>query len=521
MISSDTHVVARADGKSTPVWLVWVSAFVVATALYVATANRGAQWQDSGLQQLRIVNGQIENSRGLALTHPLQYYLGRAAIRLPAIEPAFAITLVSALAGAIAVANLTAAIWLLTQRAAAAIIPATALMLSHTFWQHATHTESYALVAALLSAEWLCLAAYARSGRAVFLVLLGLANGLGVANHLLAILVTPIDAVVIGAALRRKKLSARQATTTVALWLAGTLPFTLLVASQALATGELVETLRSALFGKYSDAVLNISLGPRILMLSAGYVGYNLPGLTVPLAILGVLVAWRHSIFGKWLAPILLAELLLYAAFVFRYAIADQYTFFFPVYMLLTIFAGFGLTRVLTWRRGPLRTTLLAASVLTALWTPIVYLGVCDLMHSRGALQSMVGAKPYRDGYRTFFVPWGIGDDAAARVNIELARLIGVDGLILVADPMIGFGVRYAQAVGRIPSTVEISLIDQTSTSGSEESWRIRLGEAFEAGRPIVQAPRDRDAPELCAPDAIWTRVGDLYRFDGFRTPPN
>ena len=138
---------------------LWLLVFVAALALYVLTANRGVQWQDSGWQQYRIVTGQIGHPYGLALTHPLQFLLGWLAIRaLPMLEPAFAITLVSALAGAVAVAGVAALVRLLTGRVGPAVLAAVALLFAHTFWRHATITESYTIVAALLTLEWLCIA---------------------------------------------------------------------------------------------------------------------------------------------------------------------------------------------------------------------------------------------------------------------------------------------------------------------------------------------------------------------------
>lgn len=498
---------------------VWFGVFVLAAALYVATANRGPQWQDSGLQQLRIVSGQIENTRGLALTHPLQYYLGRAAIRLPIAEPAFAITLISSFAGAIAIANLATAVHLLTQRAAAALIASAALMLSHTFWQHATHTESYALTAALLTTEWLCLAAYARSGRTVLLLVLGLANGLGIANHLLALLATPVDALVIAAALRKKHLATAGAAAAV-LWLAGTLPFTLLVASTAAESGEIAATLRSAFFGRYADAVLNVRLSMHTLMLSAGYVVYNFPGFTVPLAICAIYAAWMRPSEPRWLLRVLSIELLIYAAYVFRYSIADQYTFFFPVYLLLALFAGVALAKVMSLKRGTFRAAVVSAAALTAVWTPIVYMGTCAILRSRGVFSSMVGNKPYRDGYRTFFVPWGLGDDAAQRANQQVAALAGADGLVLIADSMMGFGVRYAQAVGGIPATVEIAEAGWANARNTVGKWRDELSAVFEDGRPVVLVPKDRDLPDTGIPGTHWERCGDVYRLISLEARP-
>lgn len=83
------------------------------TGAVCRNGSPGRQWQDSGWQRCRIVTGQIDHQRGLALVHPVQYYLGRLAIRRPGIEPALAITWVSSIAGAVAVANVALTLSLL------------------------------------------------------------------------------------------------------------------------------------------------------------------------------------------------------------------------------------------------------------------------------------------------------------------------------------------------------------------------------------------------------------------------
>ena len=50
----------------------WITLFALFFVLFAATANRGAQWQDSGFHILRVVTGQSLNPLGLALSHPLQ-----------------------------------------------------------------------------------------------------------------------------------------------------------------------------------------------------------------------------------------------------------------------------------------------------------------------------------------------------------------------------------------------------------------------------------------------------------------
>ncbi len=533
--------------------VLWAFAFCVAFGLYAATADRGVQWQDSGWQQLRIVTGEFQHPLGLALMHPLQYDLGRAAIRLAPFEPALAITLVSSLAGAIAVANLAAVLLLLTRSFAAAAIASAAFMLSHTFWQHATHTESYAIVGALLTAEWLCLACYARTSRGRFLVLLALFNGLGIANHLLATLATPVDCVVLLLAVRRRHLSPRGWAAAALLWLVGTLPYSSVVISTGLQTADWSGTLSSAFFGRYAHDVLNAHLTARTLLLSAGFVLYNFPGLALPLAIIALFARLEQP---KLFTRAVKFELALYALFVFRYSIRDQYSFFFPVYGLLALFAGLGLAHVL--RRNVLsrspsthesratnpprspepaaqddrepspgmtanlasrqpqtasrrQRAVLVLTAATVLWTPLVYAGSAAILSSRGAIKTLVGNKPYRDGYQAFLVPWGVGKGYAEQLNHEAFKLAGRDGLIFYEDDMISFALRYAQAVGQAPASVTVMHIEGKAAPAIVDDRETLMRLYLMQGRPVVLVPRDRDRPTTCVAAARWKRVGELY----------
>ena len=496
-------------GRNTPtVWALWLGVFAGGLVLYVATADRGVQWQDSGWQQLRIVTGVIEHPLGLALTHPLQYYLGRAAVRVLPVEPAFAITLVSCLAGAIAVANLGATILTVTRRIFAAVVAAVAFALSHTFWQHATHTESYAIVAVLLTGEWLCLARYATTMRGRFLVILALLNGLGVANHPLAGLATPVDVAIIITAIRGGRLPGRSVIAAALLWIAGTLPYSILVVATVLRTGDFAGTLRSALFSNYASDVLNVHISLRGLALAAGYAVYNFPGLTIPLALYGVLRRLDvPRVFGRALRW----ELLLYTLFVVRYSITDQYTFFFPVYALLALFCGIALARIVSQPPSAPRRLILGLAALTAVWTPLVYVTAESVLSARHLFASMVGHKPYRDGYRALFVPWGVGQDAAARVNEQAYRLAGSNGLILFEDTMVGVALQYPQAIGKAPSGVTVMPVEAEAPPEVVARTRALLESCYATGRPVVLVPRDRDRPVTCVPEARWKRDGDLY----------
>ncbi len=487
-----------------PTHRVWLLACGAALALYALTACPVEQDQDAGWQQYRITTGHWQHPLGLALVHPLHYGLGRLALRVLPIEPAFAITLVSSLAGAIAVANLAAIVWRLTRRGTPTVVAALGLGLAHTFWQHATHTESYALVAALLTCEWLALTRWAQSRRPGYLIALALANGLGLSNHMLAALATPVDLLVILTARparpRRYRLGAAFA------WLVGAGPLLVIMGLDLAAGHSLIETVRSATVGVFAPQVLNVSLSAGAVVLALGFLAYNFPNLIVPLALAG----WGSPRLPRLLAVVWTAELVLYAAFVLRYPVSDQYTFFFPVYLILAIFAGLGLDRLLRAAGRRVRSYLSVAAVATCAWNPLVYLTAWQVFRSTDRLAGVVRNKPYRDDYRLLLLPWGRGDDHARRLNEQLARRAGSTGLILVADRMQLYPVLYAKAVGRLPAGVQVRLISRHPDPPCRDAQELARHWLADR-RPVLLVPYDRDRPQTCLPGAFWQRSGDVY----------
>lgn len=437
-------------------------------------------------------------------------------------EPAFAVTLVSAVAAAVALANLAALLRLLTGAAASVLVPTAALAFSHTFWQFATHAESYTLVAALLTAEWLCLARFAHSRRLGWLLLLALCNGLGVANHMLAALATPVDAAVIAWALLRHRRDPAEGNgaaeprsprsriaaiglAAAALWIIGASPYLGLIAAELAGGAGWAETLSSALVGKYAEQVLNAKLAAQPLLLSAAFVLYNFPGLVLPLAAYG---AWRGRM-PALVRGVLLVQLLVYTAFVIRYSIPDQYTFFVPVYAILAVFAGVGLDALRRLRPAP-RRLLLTTAAITACWTPLLYPLTAAVLRRTGALAGMVPQRPYTDGYWLYFVPWGVNSDHVPRLHDALRALGGERLFVLLDTGMMRFSIRYDQHLGRLPAEIRLatiaSLLDRTPAEIAAT-----LREALDAGYTIVLAPDRRADPHALVPAAAWRPVGELY----------
>ncbi len=494
---------AETSSSTVPGWRVWLTAAGLALLLFVVTADHGVQWQDSGWQQYRIATGQIEHPSGLVLYHPLHYYLGRGLVLTGLFEPAWAVTLLSCLAGAVAVANVTVLVGRWTGSVLAAAFTGLTLGLGHTFWQHATHTETYALVAALLSSEWLLWSAVLRRDRVGLLPWIGLVNGLGVANHLLAALVLPVNLVAAIVVIARRRCWWVLPVAAGA-WLLGTLPYSLLILAEWRASGDLAGTLASALWGKYGEDVLNPVPRARLLAMSIAYIVYNFPGLGLPLAAWGAL---RSPVLSRFLGRLLLAELLIYLVFVLRYPIPDQYTFFVPAYALIAVLAGFGLHALVgTWRRW-----LVPAALVTACWTPLVYVGAAETLRANGLLLQAAGTRPYRDGYRAFLLPWGVGDDSVARLNRHLFELTGPDGFVVLDAAMTRHAILYDQFRGRGPAGVTFMLSKTIRTTHTPEEARALLAGHLRAGRAVVQVPYRRDEPAEVAPGAVWTRSGDLY----------
>lgn len=482
-------------------WPGWLGIFVLAFVLYAATANRGVQWQDSGSHILRVVTSELVHPLGLALSHPLHHWLGRLVVSFDLLEPCFAITLLSALAAAVAVANVYGCVLVLTSRRPAALLAAGSLAVAHTFWQMATLTETYTLVAALLAAECWCLSAYARRPRRGFLWMAVLFNGLGIANHMLASLTTPVLIVVVFQAVRSREVRGRDALVAIGAWLVGSFPYTALVVAESVRTGDFSATLHSALFGvSFAGEVLNTKLSLRMLLIGAGFVALNFPSLLLPLAIYGIFRARRLGV--RRLARLfLLAGLMLHVYFVARFRVLDQHMFLLPTYVLLSIFGGIGIAGVLCWPGARKRRVLLGIATALLALTPLWYAFVPGVARRFDVLRSVARNKPYRDDYVYVFTPWSVVERSAEKMSRHALELAGEDGLILVEDAMACFAIRY-QALRSGMKDLQIT----------QDAAPEAVAQAAAAGRAVVLVPANVDALRTDPPVGSWKRVGDLYK---------
>lgn len=411
---------------------------VAALVLFSLTAARGVEWQDPGFHQYRIVTGQIEHPCGLALAHPLHYWLGRAVLHVPFGEPLQRLNLMSSVCGAVGVGCLAALLALLTRSAAAALLAALTLMLAHTYWQMSALTETYTLAAALMTIEWLLLYRFMRTGRAGWLAAVFFVNGLHIADHLLGLLTLATYGVLLLVCLARGRVRLVWLPVCGALWMIGASPYLALILEQYQQSHDAVATLRSALFGGggqlrgWQANVLNARLsGAQLLMVGLTY-GYCFPSLALLVALGGILrrTRGRRRAF-LWL---LTAQTVIVCLFVFRYSIKDVYTYFVPVCVLTALWFGVG---VAAWRRALRRAmsrrVLVGLLAIQALLPLAVYIYFPIFAESRGLMKKQMRVLPFRNPYAQFFHPWRMTDDSSERCAAAALAEAG-DGGWIIAD---------------------------------------------------------------------------------------
>jgi hypothetical protein len=255
--------------------------------------------------------------------------------------------------------------------------------------------------------------------------------------------------------------------------------------------------------------VLNTHISSGMLARDAAFIIYNFPNLLLPTAILGVLGAGRLGVppLARWA---LLAGLILHAVFSLRYDVKDQYTFFVPMYVMLSIFGGLGAALVLGWRGGIARTLLLRMGVVLLVLTPAWYALVPRVARHFAVLERFP-QRPYRDSYVYLFSPWSIAESSAERMSNEAVSLAGRDGVIFLEDGMGAFALRFKKIRRGYDRLIVASLPDMNRPDG-----RARFDDLVRrtAGglRPVVLVPTDaRHSPPDVSPGLGWARKGDLF----------
>lgn len=478
-----------------------------AGVLYAISCAPGALWQDSGLIQYRIWHNDIEGFLGLAISHPLFYILAIGVKCVPLGEFGYRVNLVSAMAAAVAVANLFLFVRLWLGRNLPALIAAATLAFSHTFWRHASIIETYTLWTALFLAELIVLLQYSRTKQVRYLYWLGLLNGLAIADHMLASIPLLCYAIFVVAALIKKGISAKNVAIIVLLWVVGALPYEYLIVRNIIQTGDVAGTLASAAFGlSWRADVINTSLSMRLIKENILFFALNFPTPNLLLFFAGCVALFKAAP-RLPLRKVLLGMMVLFFVFAFRYTIVDRYAFFIPFYCMVSILIGLGAFRL---QKQIGRHRLLYAAMICTVLPVGVYAAAPTLAEKMAVDIGTRSDVPFRDDRKYFLQPWKTGYRGAERFAYEALR--SVEGsAVICADTTTVAPLLYVQQVkGERPDVKVVSGI--VTSEGAPQFNEDSIERWLEAGPVYVVSAGPGYCPQFVRDNYDLIQAGVLWR---------
>ncbi|HIJ52904.1 MAG TPA: DUF2723 domain-containing protein [Planctomycetes bacterium] len=476
--------------------------------LYTATCAPGPLWQDSGIYQYRIWHNDIEGNLGLALAHPLYHIIGIAVKYIPLGEFGYRINLISAVAGAFAVANLFLLLRLWLKKNSPALIAAITLALSHTFWRHAVIAEDYTLYAALLLAELLMLLQYVKTKRVVFLYLLGLFNGLAIDTHMFASIGFVCYLVFLVFLLAKKQITLKHLLIMAVLWIICAAPYEYLIIKNIVESGNFRATMASALFGnRWQSNVFNTGLSAGLIKENLILLAYNFPTPNLIFFFAGLYGLKKVST-GRGFKNILIALSALFFIFAFRYTVPDRYAFFIPFYCLACILFGVGFNLLISLPNRKVLAYLVFILALLPIPTYIIAPAAAEKLQFGLATKRKV---PYRNEYTWFLRPWRTGSDSPERFANEVAGS-AENNAVIWADTTTVPPLLYAQQVKGRRADIKI-VSDLINSEGSPEFDERSIEKLLAERAVYVVSPIDGYCPNFLlerysfVPSAVIWRV--------------
>jgi len=495
------------DVPSATVFPWYLAVLTGAGVLYALTCAPGMLWQDSAFYVWRIWNNDIEGIMGLALSHPLYIIMGIAVKHIPLGELAWRLNFMSAVFWAVAVANLFLLLRLWLGRLLPALIGAVTLAVSWTFWQQSVMAEVYTLHAAVMLGELIVLLQYIRTKRPAYLYLLGLFNGLAIANHMWAVFGFACYTAFLFVLLVRRQLGVKHFGIIVLMWAIGALPYEYLIIKNIILSGDVQATLVSAMFGRLWQAnVLNVSMSVKIVLENIIFVLLNFPTPNFVLLFVGLWALWKKAP-SRSFVNIVLALLVLYFAFAFRYTVADRYVFFLPFYCFAAIVIGLGADVIL--RRYEHKALALIMVMFALLPIPIYYAtpaGARKVYKPLGQRRQ----RPYRDEYDYFLQPWKTGYRGAERFADE--ALNGVEeNAIIYADSTIVHLLLYMRQAKSERSDVKI-VSKYYSSENAPDFTKDTIERLFESSPVYVVSPLPGYCPSFLLQRYKFEQAGVLWK---------
>ncbi len=477
------------DPKAT--LLVWGVPFFLSLLLYGFTCQKTTSWQDSGMFQHRVRHGDYSGDLGIALAHPTYIGLARGLAALPVGNFYWRVNILSSLAMAVTVGNFALVVFLLTHKAGPAIAAAGILAVMHISWWLGTIAEVYTLCAAGLTGELVLLVCLLQRPRAWMLMALGLLSGLGWGVHNFSLLAMPVYLVVTIVLPARKRLPWAALPMAMLMWVVGALPNLVLIWQEAAASG-LIVAVRSALFGRFQQQVLNAAAPGRFFKINMALTALSFVSFVLPLAALGV---WRWK---RWMPRILAISLAavtaIHVLFFVRYPVPDQFTFLLPSAVMIALWAGVGLANLMSSESRRWRIAGIAAAVVSIVLPPLLYASGPWLTEQAGVSAQRERPLIYRNEVRYWLVPWKHNERSAQQYAEHAIRQVtsGTTGQsVILADSTTYWPIELTREDRRL-AEVRVGISDRILRNLLPTPPTDSLREWVREGRVYAVRPRER-----------------------------
>jgi hypothetical protein len=452
--------------------------------LYLVTLAPSLNWADGARMQLEVMFGgstywsfdeakQVQTD-GLpfdrlgaaAWDHPLYVMLAQGFIALPFEEPLYAINLMSAFFGVLAIAVVFAINLDLVGEPWIAALGSLALAVAHTFWFHSVTSENYTLDLFFMGLLIFLALRWARDPRPATLYWFVFVAGLGLANHIMLgltfvplcifIVVTAPGTAEVHTGLRLllspkqyanflRRLGVRRLLILSGLFGIGLAPWWIQFLRMARIIGVPL-MLRIAFgfpwLGNRMSAASPLALLVHLLQY-CGWLLFQFMPYGVIFGLYGFWKMHRARPMINWLFLTLLAIHILFSA---NYTLADQFDFHLPSYLLFSFGITWGLVEI--WRHFERQTLFsrtgwrigLSALALIGVLCPIgLYAAAPSILRSLGFTEERLNIPPIgqhsRDAFDYFINPNTRGDDSAARFAHSTLAQLAPNALVFTPKP--------------------------------------------------------------------------------------
>jgi hypothetical protein len=304
----------------------------------------------------------------------------------------------------------------------------TALIFSqmHTVWWLATIAESYPLYAVFFIVELWVFVEFLKRPNAKLLILLFFINGLSLNVHNFALVSLPVYGGMLVFVVMKKKISAKYLFFSMAAFCAGASFYLYLIFDLVFKGESFAFAASSALFGDFSEAVLNVKTGWSFFKVNAALASLNFISFVVPFAIVGW-VNMRRELDGA--STFFIGGLtLLHFIFVARYAVPDQFMFLLPSLLLIMLAVSLGMKTLCKLNK---KRFVIVTAIVSCVAPLIIYVNFLSILSFFEITVSRETKRPFRDEIRYWAVPWKHNEFSAERFASAALREVAPKGVII------------------------------------------------------------------------------------------